>query len=242
MPNRMGLLGKKVGMLQDFDEKGVWASYSVVEVGPCVVVDIKTQARDGYSAIKLGFDDQKPHRVNKPEKGVFAKADTAPKRYVREIRLSEEECAQFKVGQTLSLDEVFQDNDTLDIIGTSKGKGYQGVMKRHNFHGTHATHGAHEVYRHGGSIGCRLTPGHTVKGRKMAGQMGNKRVTVQNIGIGRLVADKNLLLLKGAVPGAPGSYVTLKHASKRLLPPFELIQSAPAQEEKAEAAEKTEDA
>lgn len=237
MPHRMGLLGKKVGMMQDFDEKGDWSTYTVLSVGPCVVLDIKTEERDGYSALKLAFDEQKPHRVNRPETGVFAKANTTPKRFVREIRLSAAECAQFEVGQTLTPDQVFRAGDTVDVTGTSRGKGFQGVMKRHHFGGFRATHGTHEYFRHGGSIGCRLTPGRVYKGRKMGGQMGNKRVTVQNVGIGKVLADKNLLLLSGAVPGSPDGYVLIRHATKRLLPPFQLIQPTPAQGDEPEAAE-----
>ena len=238
MPFRMGLLGKKVGMLQDFDDKGNWACYTVVETGPCVVLDIKNKDRDGYCAVKLGFDEQKPHRVTRPQMGVFAKANTTPKRFIREIRLNEEEAAQFEIGQTVALDQVFQTGDVLDITGTSKGKGFQGVMKRYHFSGFRATHGTHEYFRHGGSIGCRLTPGRVVKGRKMPGQMGNKRVTTQNVVIGRVLADKNVLLIKGSVPGAPGGYLVLKHATKRDLPPFELIAPvAPEAEGEAAPAE-----
>ena len=230
MPFRMGLLGKKIGMLQDFDDKGNWASYTVVETGPCIVLDIKNEKRDGYSAIKLGFDEQKPRRVKRPQMGVFTKANTTPKRFVHEVRLTSEEVAQFEIGQTIALDQVFRVGDVLDIVGTSKGKGFQGVIKRHHFRGERATHGSHETYRHGGSIGCRLTPGHVYKGRKMAGQLGNKRVTVQNLVIGRVVPEKNLVLVKGGAPGAPGGYVVLKHATKRGLPPFSLIAPAPPAE------------
>ena len=230
MPFRMGLLGKKVGMLQDFDEKGNWACYTVVETGPCVVLDIKTKTRDGYSAIKLGFDEQKAHRAKRPQMGIFAKANTTPKRLVREIRLSDQEIDQFEIGQVVAVDQVFRSGDVLDVTGISKGKGFQGVMKRYHFGGFRATHGTHEYFRHGGSIGCRLTPGRVVKGRKMPGQMGNKRVTVQNVAVGSVLADKNVLLIRGAVPGSPGSYVTIKHATKRSFGPFELIASTAAKE------------
>ncbi|MBW2733317.1 MAG: 50S ribosomal protein L3 [Deltaproteobacteria bacterium] len=237
MLHRMGLLGKKVGMMQDFDEKGDWFTYTVITVGPCVVLDIKTKERDGYTALKLGFDDQKPHRVNRPDMGVFAKADTTPKRYVREIRLSAEECVQFEVGQTLTPDQVFRPGDTIDVTGTSKGKGFQGVMKRYHFRGTRATHGSHEYFRHGGSIGCRLTPGRVYKGRKMPGQMGNKRVTMQNIAISKVLADKNLVLVNGGIPGSAEGYVMLHHAAKRLVPAFKLIQPKQATETAEPAAE-----
>lgn len=223
MASRMGLLGKKIGMMQSFDDKGIWHAYTVVEVGPCVVLDIKTIERDGYTAIKLGFDEQKPHRMSRPEAGVFAKAQTTPKRLVREIRLSPEEVAQFSVGDAITVDQVFRGGEQVDLTGVSKGKGFQGVMKRHHFSGFRATHGTHEYFRHGGSIGCRLTPGRVIKGRKMAGQMGNKRVTVQNLRVAEVLPDKNVVLLSGSVPGAPGSYLTIKLATKRAFPPFELL-------------------
>jgi large subunit ribosomal protein L3 len=238
---RMGLLGKKVGMMQDFDEKGNWSTFTVVEIGPCVVLDIKTEERDGYSAIKLGFGEQKAHRVNRPAAGIFHKADTTPKRVIREVRLTAEELQQFEIGQVLSVDQVFGGGESIDVTGTSKGKGFQGVMKRYHFSGFRATHGSHEYFRHGGSIGCRLTPGRVVKGRKMPGQMGNKRVTVQNLKVARVIADKNLVLISGAIPGAPGGVVMVKHAVKRMLPAFELLQPAaapaPSDDAGAEAAQ-----
>lgn len=224
MPFRMGLLGKKVGMVQDFDDKGNWSSFTVVETGPCVVLDIKTPQRDGYAAVQLGFDEQKAHRVNRPKMGAFTKANTAPRRLIREIRLTPEEIGQFEIGQTLTIDQVFRPGDIVDVTGTSKGKGFQGVMKRYNFQGFRATHGTHEYFRHGGSIGCRLTPGRVYKGRKMPGQMGNKTVTVQNVIVSRILADKNIVLLSGAAPGAPGGYLTIKHGAKRALPPFALVE------------------
>lgn len=226
---RMGLLGKKVGMTQAFDSAGTWQALAVVQVGPCVVLDINTPERNGYASIKIGFDEQKPQRTSRPAAGVFAKAGTAPQHVVREVRLSAEELGQFKIGQTLSVAEVFRPGDAVDIIGTSKGKGFQGVIKRHHFSGFRATHGTHEYFRHGGSIGCRLTPGRVFKGMKMPGQMGNRRVSVQNVRVQEVLAEKNLLLLKGAVPGAPGGYVTIKHATKRPLLPFELLTAAPAE-------------
>jgi len=228
MGTRMGLLGQKVGMTQLYDATGNCTPATVLELGPCVVLDIKTPERDGYSAVKLGFGEKKASRTTKAELGVFAKANTTPKAFVREMRLSKEECEQFTVGQTLGLDEVFKVGDTIDVVGTSRGKGFQGVMKRYHFGGFRATHGTHEQFRHGGSIGCRLTPGRVMKGTKMPGQMGNKRVTVQNITIAEIVADKNLMLIKGAVPGAPDGRVMIKHAIKRLRPPFQLHKPEPA--------------
>ncbi|MCA9667219.1 MAG: 50S ribosomal protein L3 [Myxococcales bacterium] len=218
----MGLLGRKVGMTQAFDQKGEWAALSVVEVGPCVVVDKKTEARDGYTAVVLGFGEKAPRRTNKPQTGQFAKANTTPKRWLREVRLSAAETEQFEVGQTLTVDQVFDSGDFIDVTGTSKGKGFQGVMKRYNFSGFRATHGTHEYFRHGGSIGCRLTPGRTVKGKKMPGQMGNKRVTTQNLKVREVVGNRNLLLIPGSVPGAPDGLLVVKHAAKRPDVPFAL--------------------
>jgi len=222
MALRMGLLGKKVGMTQTFDAKGAWAPLCVVETGPCVVVDIKNEQRDGYTAIQLGFDEAKERRTRKPVRGQFARAKTSPKRFVREIRLKPEDAAAFQVGQKLTVGQVFQKGDKVDVVGVSKGKGFQGVMKRHHFGGFKATHGAHEYFRHGGSIGCRLTPGRVVKGKKMAGQMGNKRITVQNLTVIDVLEDRNLLLLAGGVPGAPSAYLVLKQAAKRAPRPLRL--------------------
>lgn len=238
MVERMGLFGKKVGMTQTFDQTGNCVALSVIETGPCVVLDILTPQRNGYSAIRVGFDEQKAQRITRPRAGEFAKADTTPKRFVREIRLSEEELGQFSVGQTLSVAQVFGKGDVIDVTGTSRGKGFQGVMKRHNFSGFRATHGTHEYFRHGGSIGCRLTPGRVYKGRKMPGQMGNKRTTVQNIKIYDVLPEKNLILVRGAIPGAPGGYLQVRLSAKKLRGAFELrqpVQSAEDAEQQAAA-------
>ena len=238
MAFRMGLLGKKVGMTQRFDEKGVWVPLSVVETGPCVVIDIKDEKRDGYTAIKFGFDEKAERRTRKPDLGQFARAKTTPKRFIREIRLDPEQTAKFTVGQTITVGQVFQTGDKIDITGISKGKGFQGVMKRHHFGGFKSTHGTHEYFRHGGSIGCRLTPGRVVKGKKMSGQMGNKRVTVQNVTVVGIDEEKNLLLLSGSVPGSPSSYLVLQQATKRSPRPLRLEPPpAPAPESEAPAGE-----
>lgn len=234
MALRMGLLGKKVGMTQTFDATGAWAPLCVVETGPCIVVDIKNEERDGYTALKLGFDETRESRTRKPDLGQFARAKTTPKRFLREIRLSPEEAAKFQVGQTLTVGQVFQKGDIIDVSGVSKGKGFQGVIKRHHFGGFKATHGTHEYFRHGGSIGCRLTPGRVVKGKKMPGQLGNKRVTLQNIKVVDVIEDKNLLLLGGGVPGSPSSYLVLKQAAKRAPRPVRLETPAAAEQAPAE--------
>ncbi len=236
---KMGLLGKKIGMTQKFNAKGEWVPLSVVQVGPCVVVDIKTDERDGYSALQIGFDDKSEKRTSKPQGGIFTKAQCAPKRIVREIRLSPEEITQFKVGQELKVDQVFSAGDIIDAIGTSKGKGFQGVMKRYHFKGNISTHGSHEYFRHGGSIGCRLTPGHVVKGKKMPGQMGNKRVTVQNLVVTELDPAQNLLLIRGAVPGSTQGYLMIKKAIKRAMIPFTLKVIEPEVQAEAEPTAET---
>jgi len=229
MALRMGLLGKKIGMTQSFDAKGEWLPLCAVQTGPCVVLSVKTLDRDGYAAVQFGFDDMSERRTKKPAAGIFAKAKTQPKRFVHEIRLTPAETAQFQVGQTVTVDQVFSPGDIIDVIGVSRGKGFQGVMKRHHFSGFRASHGTHEYFRHSGSIGCRLTPGHVHKGKRMPGQMGNKRVTVQNLRVMEVLPEKNLLILKGAVPGSPLGYVTLRKAAKRPTRPFTLkVQAPPA--------------
>jgi large subunit ribosomal protein L3 len=232
----MGLLGKKIGMTQRFSAKGEWACLGIVQVGPCVVLDIKRPDRDGYAAIQLGFDEKSAKRTNKSDHGVFAKAKTTPKRYVREIRLTADEAAQFQVGQTLTVDQVFKRGDVIDVVGTSRGKGFQGVIKKYHFSGFRASHGTHEYFRHGGSIGCRLTPGHVHRGKRMPGQMGNRRVTVQNIKVLEVNVEKNLLIIDGNTPGAIESYVMIKQATKRPFRPYQVpVASAPAPAPEGEA-------
>jgi large subunit ribosomal protein L3 len=191
---------------------------TVVATGPCVVLRKFTLDKDGYSAIQLGFDDKRASRTTRPEMGKFAKADTDPKRFVREIRLAPELADKFEVGQAIKVDEVFAAGDIIDVTGTSKGKGFQGVIKKYNFRGGKATHGVHEAYRHGGSIGMRLTPGRVVKGKKMAGQMGNYRVTTQNIKVVSVRPDDNLMLIHGGIPGSKNGYVVMKYANKKPVP------------------------
>jgi len=235
----MGLLGKKIGMMQTFDKKGTWAAVSVVQMGPCVVLDVLTPEKNGYSAIRFGFDEKSERRTNKPLAGQFTRAKTTPKRFIREIRLVPEEAAKFSVGQTVSIGEVFQPGDFIDVTGISKGKGFQGVMKRYNFSGFKASHGTHEYFRHGGSIGCRLTPGRVFKGTKMPGQMGNRRNTTQNLVVSEVLEDQNLLLIKGSVPGAPDGYLVVRRAAKHPASPF---MAKPVQPEPAEEPEQVEQA
>jgi len=215
MAMRMGLLGRKIGMTQVFAEDGERIPVTVLQTGPNYVVDKRTVEKDGYSALVLGFGDKPARLANRPEIGVFKKADLKPLRFVREVRVSPEECEKYEVGQTLAPADVFDEGAVVDVMGTSKGKGFQGVIKRWNMSGTKATHGVHEVYRHGGSIGCRLTPGHVFKGKKMAGQMGNERVTVQNLQLVSINAEENLMLVRGSVPGSPDGYIVVKKAATR---------------------------
>jgi large subunit ribosomal protein L3 len=215
MGNTMGILGRKVGMTQTFNEDGKLLPVTVVEAGPCAVLAVKTTAKDGYAAIQIGFDDQKKQRTNRPDLVRFSKVNAEPKRFVRELRLTDEEVKEFEVGQTLQVSDVFAAGDWIDVIGTSKGKGFQGVMKKYNFSGFEATHGTHEYFRHGGSIGCRLTPGRVVKGKRMPGRMGGRRVTTHNLQVVDIRDEHNVMLVKGAVPGHKKGYVIVKKAVKK---------------------------
>jgi len=216
MNSEMGLLGRKLGMTQLFDESGAVLPVTVVQAGPCTVVSIKTEeGKDGYNAIQLAFDTKKANRTNKADAGQFKGAglDAAPK-FVQEIRVTKKDAANLDTGTVLSVADVFTEGQRVDVTGVSKGKGFQGVMKRYNFAGFERSHGVHEFFRHGGSIGTRLTPGHVLKGKKMPGQMGNERVTVQSLTVARVDAEKNLVFLLGGVPGAKGALVTVRNAVK----------------------------
>jgi large subunit ribosomal protein L3 len=212
--SEMGLIGRKIGMTQIFEEDGKAVPVTVVQVGPCRILQIKTaEGNDGYNAIQLGFGSQKLHRVSKPELGHNAKTDSTPSAWVSEIRVSAETAASFTAGQDLGAD-VFSVGDIVDCIGTSKGAGFAGVMKRYNFAGFIRTHGTHEFFRHGGSIGTRLTPGHVAKGKKMPGRMGNEQVTVQNMRIAKVDTERHLVYVAGGVPGPKGSFVKVRMAVK----------------------------
>jgi len=205
------LLGKKLGMTQIFDEEGRRVPVTVIEAGPCSVVQRKTAATDGYEAIQLGFGVQKPERVAKPLAGHFKKAGVGTMRELREVRVDADDAA--KAGDTLTA-AVFEGVNFIDVLGVTKGKGFQGVMKRHNFGGGRATHGSH-FHRTTGSIGMKEKPGRVFKGKKMAGQMGNTEVTVQNVKVIQVRATENLILVKGQVPGANGTTLVLREALKR---------------------------
>lgn len=214
---KLGLIGRKVGMTQVFSENNVCTGVTVLELGPCKIVAKRTVERDGYNALALGFGERKAKKVNKPLEGTLQAAGgiEAARRHVVELRVTQETAAKFAVGQDVTLADVgLSAGDKVDVTGTSKGKGFQGVMKRHNFGGFRATHGTHEYFRHGGSIGCRKWPGRVYKGRKMPGHMGDVRVTTQNVRIVQVRGDDNVLLLEGAVPGCKGALVTVRPAIK----------------------------
>lgn len=214
MSTETGLLGKKLGMTQVFDPNGFLMGVTAIEVGPCVVVQKRTMEKDGYVALQLGFDDKKESRASRPELGHFNKAGTAPKRLLKELRVSEEIAAKYEVGQTIGVD-VLASGELIDVTGTSIGKGFAGVFKRYGFHGGKSTHGVHECFRHGGSLGQNMTPARVMKGKKMAGHQGNKKVTVQNVEIVRVFPQDNLIFVKGPIPGGRNSYLILNAAIKK---------------------------
>ena len=200
-----GLIGKKIGMTSIFDENGKNIPCTVIEAGPCVVTQVRTKEVDGYEALQLGFDDKKT--ANKAAEGHAKKAGTVAKRKVVEFQGFEEE---YKLGDTITV-EHFIEGEFVDVAGTSKGKGFQGVVKRHGFGGVgQATHGQHNRLRAPGSIGAASYPARVFKGMRMAGQMGNEKVKVQNLRVLKVVADKNLLVVKGCVPGHKNAYVTIQ--------------------------------
>ncbi|TVQ91781.1 MAG: 50S ribosomal protein L3 [Deltaproteobacteria bacterium] len=211
----MGLLGRKLGMTQFFRDDGEVVAVTLIEAGPCPVLQVKTEdGSDGYNAVQLGFGDQKEHRINKPEKGHFDKAGVSVKRAVKEIRVSKDKASSVERGQTLKVSDIFEVGQRVDVTGTSKGRGFAGVMKRYHFAGFIRTHGTHEFFRHGGSIGTRLTPGMVLKGKKMPGHMGNVKTTVQNLAVERIDEERNLIMVRGGVPGPNGGLVILRDAVK----------------------------
>ena len=207
---KKALIGKKVGMTQIFDENGVVIPVTVIEAGPCVVAQVKTLENDGYEAEQLGFGEIKEKHLNKPEKGHFAKANVTAKKHLREFRLDSIE--GIKVGDELKAD-VFAAGEKIDVQGTSKGKGFQGVIKRHGQHRGPMGHGS-MYHRRPGSMGATSTPGRVFKGKKLPGHMGRVTVTIQNLDVVRVDMDKNVILVKGSVPGAKGSILKIKSAIK----------------------------
>ncbi|MDR3635750.1 MAG: 50S ribosomal protein L3 [Isosphaeraceae bacterium] len=209
---RVGLLGRKVGMTQIYEEDGTVVPVTVLECGPCTVLQVRTEERDGYHAVQLGFDDKKRKSATQAERGHARKVDAEPKRYIREIR-QEQAADGVAEGQTLTV-EVFNGIKTVDVIGTSKGRGFSGVVKRHGFKGLRATHGVKRMHRHPGSSGPSADPAHTRKGIRKPGQYGHARVTVKNLKVVRVDPTNNLLLVRGAVPGPNGGYLTIRQTNK----------------------------
>ena len=205
------IIGKKVGMTQIFDEKGNVVPVTVVEAGPCVVTQKKTVENDGYEALQVGFGDQKPQRVSKPLTGHFKKAGAAPKKTIKEFRLAD--CSAYNVGDLIKAD-VFEAGDKVDVTGTSKGKGYAGVIKRWNYHRLKETHGTGPVARHGGSNGAISDPSRVFPGLKMPGHLGAEKVTVQNLAVVKVDAENNLIAVKGAIPGPNGGIVVIRDSVK----------------------------
>lgn len=202
-----GIIGKKVGMTSIFDDNGKNIPCTVIEAGPCVITQIKTQEVDGYSAFQLGYDDQKESRVNKPKLGHFKKSKSSPKKKLVEFKNFD---GDLQLGDSVTVD-IFEEGEYVDVVGTSKGKGFQGVVKRYNFRGVgDATHGQHNRMRAPGSIGAASYPARVFKGMRMAGQMGNARVKETNLMVVKIFPEKNLLLVKGAVPGPKNSYVIVE--------------------------------
>ena len=207
---KKGLIGKKIGMTQIFDESGLVIPVTVIEAGPCVVAQVKTSETDGYNAIQLGFGDVKAKHINKPEMGHFAKSKLDPKKHLREFRL--DDISSFKVGDEVKAD-IFAAGEKVDIQGTSKGKGFQGVIKRHGQSRGPMGHGS-MYHRRPGSMGATSTPGRVFKGKKLPGHMGKVTVTIQNLEIVKVDTDKNVLLVKGSVPGPKGAILKVKSTVK----------------------------
>lgn len=224
-----GLLGRKVGMTQIFDDQGHAVPVTVIEAGPCRVLQVRTPERDGYRAVQLGFLDKPRRLASRSERGQVAKldskrskrrsaagvalvskADCEPQRFVREIRDAE---GELEVGAQVTVG-VLEGVSRVDVTGTSKGRGFSGVMKRHNYKGQRASHGVKKVHRHPGSIGCSQFPGHVPKGRRMAGQLGNAQITTRNLRVVRIDAQNNLLLVHGAIPGPNGSFVVIRSTNQ----------------------------
>ncbi len=208
---KKGIIGKKIGMTQIFDETGNMIPVTVIAAGPCVVAQKKTAEKDGYDAVQLGFQDVKEKHLNKPEKGHFEKAGVALKKYLKEFRL--EDCSALNVGDVISAD-TFATGDKVDVTGMTKGRGYTGVIKRWNHHTLMATHGVGPIHREVGSMGANSTPSRVYKNKKMAGQYGNEQVTVLNLKVVKIDSEKNLIAVKGAIPGAKDGIVFIRDSVK----------------------------
>ena len=208
---KKAILGKKLGMTQIFDNNGLVVPVTVVEAGPCYVSQVKTVENDGYSAVQLAFGDVRESLINKPMLGALKKAEITAKKYLKEFKL--DNAQEYKLGDKIACD-IFAEGDMVDVSGTSKGHGFSGTIAKWNFHRHRMTHGNGPVHRHVGSIGANTFPAKVFKGKKMAGRWGNEKVTVQNLKVVKVDADRNILLIKGAIPGAKGSLVSVKSAVK----------------------------
>jgi large subunit ribosomal protein L3 len=214
MNQHPGVIGRKLGMTQVFTDDGSVVACTVVESKPFVVAK-RTKEKDGYDALVLGIGDRSEKHVNKPLGGLFKKANVSPRRNLKELRCSAEFAAGFEVGQEIKLEQIFQEGQFVDVQGTSRGRGFTGVVRRHNFAGNIQTHGTHEYRRHGGSIGTRMTPGRVKLGQKMPGQHGNVTFSVLSQPVVKIVSDENLILIRGGVPGSRDSLVVVRGAAKR---------------------------
>jgi large subunit ribosomal protein L3 len=202
-----GIIGKKIGMTSVYDANGKNVACTLIQAGPCVVTQVKNLEKDGYQAVQLGYDDKKEKNTSKPLQGHFKKANTAPKRKLVEFTFNKE----FALGEVIRVADVFAEGEFVDIVGKSKGKGFQGVVKRHGFGGVgQATHGQHNRLRAPGSVGAASYPSRVFKGLRMAGRMGNKRVTIENLKVLKVLPENDLILVSGAIPGAKNSYVIIK--------------------------------
>jgi large subunit ribosomal protein L3 len=214
MNSQPGIYGRKLGYTQIFLEDGTVSRVTVIEAGPTVVVGKRTQEKDGYTALVLGLEERKEKHTTKAVAGYYKKAGTTPKRILKELRCEAEFAAKYEVGQTMKLDEIFTVGQRVDARGTTRGRGFTGVMRRWNFAGNVTTHGTHEYRRHGGSIGTNMTPGRTLPNLKMGGQYGNETVSVQNVKLSRLDVEKHLLMIEGGIPGTTNGLVLVRTAVK----------------------------
>jgi large subunit ribosomal protein L3 len=215
MNKNLGLIGKKLGNTQIFDAEGLVHRVTAIECGPCTVVGKRTPERDGYSALILGWGTKREKSVTKPEAGFFKKINQKAAQEVQEFRLPADVVAKFEVGQALKPSEFFSEGQLVDVCGDSKGRGFAGVMKRHNFKGSRtSSHGTHEYLRHGGAIGTNMTPGRVFPGLRMPGQMGDARVTMQNLRVAKVIDEQNIVLVEGGVPGSRNTFVTVRGAVK----------------------------
>jgi large subunit ribosomal protein L3 len=215
MNTNPGVYGRKLGNTQYFTEDGTVKRVTVIEAGPITVVGKRTKEKDGYTALVLGLGERTAKHTSKPLAGIYKKANVEPKRTLRELRASEEFVSKYEVGQTIKLDELFKPGQFVDAQGKTRGRGFTGVMRRWSFAGGVGSHGTHEYFRHGGSIGTNMTPGRTLPNLKMPGQYGNETVTILNLKIARVDADKHLLLIEGGTPGAKNGLVLIRHAVKK---------------------------